>query len=162
MDKVKAAIFSSLGDFIQGARVLDLFAGSGGLGIEALSRGCASATFVDEDARAVDAVKSNLGKARLEGVVVRADVFGFLAKQAELPPYDLVFADPPYARLAAARDYAAELLHDSSLPGCVTDEGLFVLERIWRKEPAAHVNWHVTKSKKYGETEVIFLRRNAR
>ncbi len=68
MDRVKAAIFSSLGARVPGARVLDLFAGGGGLGIEALSRGCAEATFVDNDARAVEAIRANLQKTRLAGV----------------------------------------------------------------------------------------------
>ena len=67
MDVVKGAIFSSLGDFIVGARVLDLFAGSGALGIEALSRGAASATFVENDRRAVAAIERNLEKTKLTG-----------------------------------------------------------------------------------------------
>lgn len=156
MDKVKAAIFSSLGDFIQGARVLDLFAGSGGLGIEALSRGCAMATFVDDDARAVETVKTNLIHAKLEGLVVRADVFSFLARQGR--EFDLVMADPPYARIAGSRDYAAELMSDAFLPRCIREGGMFILERLWKKEPPGAAAWDVVKSRKYGETEVLFLR----
>src|SRR5438094_6306407 len=78
MDRVKAAIFSSLGEMVPGARVLDLFAGSGALGIEALSRGSASAVFVESDRRAVEAIQNNLARTRLDGVVRRSDVFDFL------------------------------------------------------------------------------------
>src|SRR5205085_2180739 len=69
MDRVKAAIFSMLGEAVKGARVLDLFAGTGSLGIEALSRGSASATFIENDARAVAAIEKNLQRTRLRGTV---------------------------------------------------------------------------------------------
>src|SRR5437764_10358265 len=102
MDRVKAAIFSSLGGKVIGARVLDLFAGSGGLGIEALSRGAASAMFVDRDRQATDAIGRNLKKVKLEARPQQQDVFEFLKRQsgpdrvASLGQFDLVFADPPY------------------------------------------------------------------
>src|SRR6201993_1046499 len=82
MDRVKAAIFSSLGEAIIGARVLDLFAGSGALGIEALSRGAASATFVENDRRCAEAIETNLAKTNLEGRVRRQDVFDFLSRRS--------------------------------------------------------------------------------
>src|SRR5881397_2420645 len=78
MDRVKAAIFSSLGDAIFGARVLDLFAGSGALGIEALSRGASSVVFVEEDRQAAEVIEKNLGKTKLKGRVRQHDVFDFL------------------------------------------------------------------------------------
>src|SRR3954468_449196 len=78
MDRVKAAIFSSLGDEIIGARVLDLFAGTGALGIEALSRGAASALFVENDSSAVEAIERNLAKTKLTGRVRKLNVFAFL------------------------------------------------------------------------------------
>ncbi len=78
MDRVKAAIFSSLGEQIIGARVLDLFAGTGGLGIEALSRGAASALFVEENAAAVATIERNLNRTKLEGRVRKQEVFAFL------------------------------------------------------------------------------------
>src|ERR1700758_2216865 len=77
MDRVKAAIFSSLGDSIIGARVLDLFAGSGALGIEALSRGATAAVFVDQDRTSISAIEKNLGRAKLQGRLYRQDVFDF-------------------------------------------------------------------------------------
>src|SRR3954464_7023057 len=78
MDRVKAAIFSSLGEAVIGARVLDLFAGTGALGIEALSRGAASARFVDHDRAAVTAIERNLAKTNFAGRVVQRAVFNFL------------------------------------------------------------------------------------
>src|SRR5262252_8787456 len=78
MDRVKAAIFSSLGDAIIGARVLDLFAGSGALGIEALSRGAASVIFVEDDHQSADTIEKNLAKTKLKGRVRDQDVFAFL------------------------------------------------------------------------------------
>src|ERR1700694_5980881 len=78
MDRVKAAIFSSLADQVIGAPVLDLFAGSGGLGIEALSRGAASVLFVEEDRQSIAAIEKNLAKTKLNGRVRQQDVFEFL------------------------------------------------------------------------------------
>ena len=80
MDRVKAAIFSSLGDAIVGANILDLFAGSGALGIEALSRGAAAVVFVDEDRQSIAAIEKNLAKTNLKGRVRQEDVVAFLRR----------------------------------------------------------------------------------
>ena len=80
MDMVRGAIFSALGDLVIGARVLDLFAGSGAYGIEALSRGAAEAVFVDNQFRSIEAIRLNLARAKLDGKVVRDDAFRFLQK----------------------------------------------------------------------------------
>jgi 16S rRNA (guanine966-N2)-methyltransferase len=99
-DRVRESLFSILGD-VEGARVLDLFAGSGALGIEALSRGAASATFVDSSPAAVRAVRDNLAALEQPADVRRADARAFLrtARKAGRE-YDLVFLDPPYRRAA--------------------------------------------------------------
>src|SRR5436853_6430198 len=78
MDRVKAAIFSSLGELVIGARILDLFAGTGALGIEALSRGAASAVFVEGDRHSIETIETNLRKANLTGSVRQRDVVSFL------------------------------------------------------------------------------------
>jgi 16S rRNA (guanine966-N2)-methyltransferase len=96
-DRVREAVFSSLGsmDAVRGASVVDLFCGSGALGIEALSRGAASATFVDDDAAAIAAVRANLASTGLDGgEVVRADAVRWLDGGAA---FDLALVDPPYS-----------------------------------------------------------------
>src|SRR5215208_3362241 len=87
MDRVKAAIFSSLGEEIIGARVLDLFAGTGSLGIEALSRGAASVLFVEENTGAVAAIERNLARTKFAGRVRKQDVFAFLRAAQVAEPF---------------------------------------------------------------------------
>src|SRR5256714_11107929 len=98
MDRVKAAIFSSLGERVIGARVLDLFAGAGGLGIEALSRGAAAAMFVESERNAVAAIERNLAKTRPSGRVRHRDLFDFLRHAGAAERYEIIFADPPYEK----------------------------------------------------------------
>jgi 16S rRNA (guanine966-N2)-methyltransferase len=101
-DRVREALFSILGESVQAATVLDLFAGSGALGIEALSRGAASAAFVDEAQSAVSVIADNLEALGLEGEVIRMPALRALAcTPVTARQYDLVFIDPPY-RLASA------------------------------------------------------------
>ena len=92
-DRVREALFSMLGD-VSGARVLDLYAGSGALGIEALSRGAESAVFVERDERALAALRRNLDAVQADAEVRRQDALRFLARSEGT--YDLVFCDPPY------------------------------------------------------------------
>jgi len=94
-DKVKEAIFNIVQFDIEGRRVLDLFAGTGQLGIEALSRGAASCVFVDQSRQAAALVRDNLAHTRLEGQVVQADALDFLRQTRD--KFDLIFLDPPYA-----------------------------------------------------------------
>jgi len=157
MDRVKAAIFSSLGEKVLGARVLDLFAGSGSLGIEALSRGSASAVFVEKNAQAVDSIKRNFAKTSLQGAVHQADVFSFLDRATTPAVYDIIFADPPYAKQPGDRDFGTELLLLESLQRALADDGLFVLEKMPGAPFPEKMNWECVRLKKYGATEVAFL-----
>src|SRR5690242_6899498 len=124
MDRVKAAIFSSLSDKIIGARVLDMFAGSGGLGIEALSRGAASVLFVDDDRQAIGAIERNLKKTKLDAKTRRQDVFEFLNKSESLDPFDLIFADPPYEQMQSAEFFTDKLLNNESLARVMAPGGI--------------------------------------
>jgi 16S rRNA (guanine966-N2)-methyltransferase len=113
-DRVREALFSILGD-VDGARVLDLYAGSGALGIEALSRGAESAVFVERDAKAVAAIERNLAAVGVDARIARQPAERFLG--TDEGPYDLVFCDPPYdfaSRLAGA---LAERLPEITAPG---------------------------------------------
>jgi 16S rRNA (guanine966-N2)-methyltransferase len=124
-DRVREALFSMLGD-VSGLRVLDLFAGSGALGIEALSRGAASVTFVESDARAAAVIRQNLDALGAEGEVKRRDAMVFLA--AQRGTFDLVLADPPYD---SAPLLAASLAE--RLPGVLSENARIVTESDKRK-----------------------------
>ena len=154
MDRVREAIFSTLGDLVLGARVLDLFAGSGSFGIEALSRGATEAVFIDNHPKSVDAIRFNLEKTRLEGTVIREDVFKYLPRVDQ--PFRLIFADPPYVKHAGDRNYALEILESKLLSRAIDPEGILILERAPARKDAVSGIWEITRSKKYGKTEVIF------
>ena len=154
MDLVRGAIFSALGDLVIGARVLDLFAGSGAYGIEALSRGAAQAVFVDNHRKSIEAIRLNLRRAKLDGKVIREDVFRFLEKCDA--PFQIVFADPPYAKRAEDRNFAEELLNCAALVAALEPSGVFVLERSPVKAETVSGFWEITRQKKYGATEVLF------
>jgi 16S rRNA (guanine966-N2)-methyltransferase len=114
---VREALFSILGP-VDGLCVLDLFAGSGALAIEALSRGAACATFVDSSAAAVAAVRRNLAALELDAEVRRADALAFLRNaRAQGRVYDLVFLDPPYRRASSLGAQLAEALEPVLSPG---------------------------------------------
>jgi 16S rRNA (guanine966-N2)-methyltransferase len=158
MDRVKAAIFSSLGEEIIGARVLDLFAGTGGLGIEALSRGAASALFVEDNSAAIAAIERNLARTRLDGRVRRQDVFGFL-RSPQRESFNIIFADPPYEKTKSGGEFTTLLLEDPQLAQMLELSGTFVLEKRPTEQPPQMQLWNVTRARAYGATEVLFLQR---
>lgn len=150
-DRVREAMFNALGSLgaVDGAVVADLFAGSGALGIEALSRGAASAHFVESDRRAVAVIEENLATLGLDdrGVVLRRPVEGALD---DLPaPLDLVLADPPYA----FEGWAALL---GAVAPRLADDGLVVIEsgRAIDLPPG----WERVRERTYGGTVVLFAR----
>ncbi len=146
-DRVREALFSSLESLsaLQGAAVADLFAGTGALGIEALSRGAASATFVDADATAVRTIKANLAATGLRGTVVQGDVLRFVEDGGVT--FDVAFVDPPYAFTAWP-----ELL--DRLPAT-----LVALES--GSELDLGPRWETLRSRRYGGTVVTLARRAA-
>ncbi len=160
MDLVKGAIFSSLGDAVISARVLDLFAGSGALGIEALSRGAASVTFVESNRLAIQAIEKNLAKTKLAGPaasVQSADVFRYLDCLSAPDSFDIIIADPPYAKAPGERDFAPELLGSATLRAALTAGGIFVLEHLPGDTLALGAHWDCTRDRRYGATAVAFL-----
>lgn len=149
-DRVREAVFNALGsrDAVVGATVLDLFAGSGALGIEALSRGAAHATFVDSSPRALEAVRTNLDHCGLadRASVVRADAVEHVRRGGI--DADLVFLDPPYAF-----DGWQELL--DALPACTA-----VVESDREVEPPE--GWRVLRSRRYGGSVVLIIEKSDR
>lgn len=149
-DRVKEALFSILADRVLEARVLDLFAGSGALGIEALSRGAARATFVDEDAGAIVTLRANLPAAE-RAVVVRRSATAHLRDTGE--QYDLVFLDPPY-RLAPR--LGPEL--SGLVAGVIAPDGLAVSESD-RRQPLELPDLSLQDERRYGDTLLRFHER---
>jgi 16S rRNA (guanine966-N2)-methyltransferase len=150
-DRVREAVFNALGSLgaVDGAVVLDLFAGSGALGIEALSRGATSAHFVESDRRAAAVIEENLATLGLDdrGVVLRRAVD--VALDDVPAPVDLVLADPPYAF-----DAWAQLLAD--LAPRLADDGLVVVESD--RSVALPPGWEKVRERTYGGTVVLFAR----
>lgn len=161
MDRVKAAIFSSLGEEVIGARVLDLFAGTGALGIEALSRGAAEALFVDHDSAAIAVIERNLARTKMEGRVRKQDVFAFLRSVQTREPFKIIFADPPYEKAKSGGAYTSLLLGDPRLAATLEPAGTFVLEKRPSEQMPSIPLWNVTRARAYGATEVLFLQRSA-
>ncbi len=156
-DRVREAVFSVLAGKLAGARVLDLFAGSGSLGLEALSRGATSATFVESNGSACTIIGENLRKTRLTGAnIQRRDVFSFLST-APGGRYDLVFADPPYAQDESTHALLASLLSLPVLARLLAPEGIFVLESAARATLPDTPSWEVVREKTYGHTRVSYL-----
>jgi 16S rRNA (guanine(966)-N(2))-methyltransferase RsmD len=148
-DRVREALFSILGEAVVGARVLDLFAGSGALGIEALSRGAGEAVFVESDARAVAAVRANLAAIGAEADVHRRDAFAWLAGAERT--FDLVFADPPYSSAGLTAGRLAELL-----PPLLTDSSLTVTESD-KRDPLI-LAMPLVNERTYGDTRIAIHR----
>jgi len=161
MDRVKAAIFSSLGEAVIGARVLDLFAGSGALGIEALSRGAASAIFVEDERQSTQAIEKNLAKTNLKARVRQQDVFDFLRQRSNPEKFEIIFADPPSEKFQHGKSYTEKLLNNEDLPQLLESDGIFVLEKWPGEDLPESEFWRVVRQKAYGATEVLFLTRSA-
>ena len=152
-DRVREAVFSIVGP-VEGAAALDLFAGSGALGLEALSRGAASCVFVERDRDAARVIQANLEKLRLTGAtVVARDVASALRDdRARGRRYDLVLADPPYD------DWEAHARRSpSSFPGVLADDALVVVETADRVEPELPLDLVTTR--RYGSARITVFSR---
>ena len=143
-DRVRENVFNILGP-VDGANVLDLYAGSGAMGLEALSRGAARAVFVESDGDAVRAIERNLDKLRLQATVLQRDALAVLA--TERTKYDLVLVDPPYDMYSDLQPQLARYL-----PTVLTDDGMLVVETDARI--AAELPLEERTSRKYGQTRV--------
>ena len=154
-DRVREAVFDLLGPGAIEGCALDLFAGTGALGIEAASRGAARVVLVDRDPRALAACRKNIAAVPERSAdvrVIRADAFGFLRRGHPDLPADLVFLDPPYAF-----DRWPELLDALLGCGAVREGGMVVRERATRSEAASSPAWRIVRAARYGDTSVDLL-----
>ena len=150
-DRVKETLFAILGDRVPDSRVLDLYAGSGAVGIEALSRGAAHATFVERARGALTALRTNLERTGLAdaAAVEASDVERFLETTAN-GPWDLVVLDPPYA----ARDTVAPL---RAVAAHLAPGATVVLKHHWRSDVPAVEGLTTTRQRRFGETMLTFM-----
>ena len=150
-DRVRENVFNLVSAWVEDAVVLDLFAGSGAMGIEALSRGAERAVFVESDAQACRAIEHNLDKLRLTGAeVVCRRRHAILA--ADTRTYDLVFCDPPYDEYAALEPTLARYV-----PRLLADDGLLVLETAAKTEPRLPLEQRT--SRRYGAARITLFQR---
>jgi 16S rRNA (guanine966-N2)-methyltransferase len=143
-DRVRENVFNILGP-VDGASVLDLYAGSGAMGLEALSRGAERAVFVERDPDAARVIERNLDKLRLRGTVLRRDAVSVLA--SETRKYDLVLVDPPYDMYLEIQPQLARYV-----PGVLTEDGVVVVETGARIEPELPLP--LRTSRKYGAARI--------
>lgn len=150
-DRVKETLFAILGDRVPDARVLDLYAGSGAIGIEALSRGAVSADFVERGRSALDAIRDNLASTRTaDGARVHSsDVDAYLGSTTD-GPFDLVVLDPPYEVRAIVAPLQAVVPH-------LAPRAVVVVKHFWRTEMPVVDRLAAIRQRRFGETMLTFL-----
>ena len=152
MDKVREAVFSALGERVYDARVLDLFAGSGSYGLEALSRGAKEVTFVDSSIEAIKVIKQNCEKLHEENVeILNSDVLGYLNQNSQ--EFDIIFADPPY-KLDIYEEMVKTLIERHIL----ASNGIIVLESE-RELNIVESSFSKVRFYKYGLAKIYILRK---
>jgi 16S rRNA (guanine966-N2)-methyltransferase len=160
-DRVKQTLFAILEPDLPGARVLDLFAGSGAGGIEALSRGASGAVFVERDAAAVRVIDRNLSQARLLelATVRRAEAIVYLRERAAADgPFDVVIVDPPYADTETMGRTIGLL--EAQAAALLTERAWVVVKHFWRTPPPPVSGLLASvRSRRFGETTLSFYRR---
>ncbi len=154
-DRAKEALFSSLGAAVTDAHVLDLYAGSGSLGLEALSRGAASCRFVERNRVALAALRANIDAVGLGGEVIPTEVGRFLgdARHGSGPPADLTFVDPPYDLALASVTSVLEELE----PRLSEDATVIVHRRFGETPPDRIDSLLLGDRRRYGDTELWFF-----
>lgn len=151
MDRVREAVFSSLGGAVVDARVLDLYAGSGTLGLEALSRGARSVVFVESADAALRALRDNVELVGLGGSIVASDVDAFLGAATDV--FDLAFVDPPYEVPLPSVEHLLGLLADRLAGGAA----VVLHRRAGSGDPSPPPGMSITGRRRYGTAEIIRL-----
>ncbi|MEX1124083.1 MAG: 16S rRNA (guanine(966)-N(2))-methyltransferase RsmD [Acidimicrobiia bacterium] len=148
-DRVREAVFSIVGSWVEAANVLDLYAGSGSFGLEALSRGARAATFVENGPKALIALRRNIEVVGLGGTVVSSTVSDYLNRSAGR--YDLVFMDPPWTQPTEIMGVELGRLDSLLAPGAE----VIVSRRHTDEEPPIPVTWGVATDRRYGDTRIF-------
>lgn len=156
-ERVKEAVFSMLQFDIEGRRVLDLFAGSGQMGLEALSRGAANAVLIDANPQAVQIIKGNAQKTKLFSAcrILCTDALTYLKNCAGKESFDLIFLDPPYAQ-----KLIPSLLQKIAQAGILAPNGKILCESEQEEPPTAPTSLHLQKHTRYGRVFIsVFTNR---
>ena len=161
-DRVRESVFNVLehGNFLtrplQGARVLDLFAGSGALGLEAVSRGAAFATFVDSSASSRVALRKNIEALQLMGhtKIYKRDATALAELPGHIKPFHLVFLDPPYGK-----DLGPAALASAAQDGWLSHDAQAVFELSAKEKLAEIQGWSIEDRRRYGDSQIVFLSR---
>jgi len=156
-DRVREALFNILMHDIAGARFLDLFAGSGAVGLEALSHGASSVTFVEQNARHISFIRSNAAMLKVAPEIVAADAYLYLSAFSGAP-FDIAYADPPYA-LGEERGFA-EMLKTLADRNVIRPGGLFIAEMASRQAVADMPGWDLCRDREYGKTRLLIWKRH--
>ncbi len=163
-DRVRLALFSMLAGRIPGAQVLDLYAGSGALGLEAWSRGAASVTWVERDPRMFRILEGNVadlcGETGGAARYVRAEALAFLRGVSD-SSYDVILADPPYTRQAGVDPILENVLQVLDLAPILAPGGLLVFEDAASGPPFSRAGWSALRSRVYGDTRLLVLARSS-
>ncbi len=168
-DLVRQAIFNSLGERVVGARVLELFAGTGALSLECLSRGALAAVCIEKSSKHADFIRKNMETTGFASSVISIRVQdAFLAIHqlaSEIRPFDLILADPPYGEKNVGRrstSFAQKLLDEPALGGLLVEGGLFALGHTKRDTLTIPPDWEERKQLKHGDTVMRFFRRSSK
>jgi 16S rRNA (guanine966-N2)-methyltransferase len=157
MDAVREAIFSSLGNTCEGLKVLDLFAGSGALGMEAWSRGAEAVTFVEQSSNVWRNLQQNIQSLECDELgkttCIKGDAVKWLGRAGE--QFDLILADPPYDLPDAMENTLAGIVEHSVLKA----DGILVYEMRSKGDPSISNDWKIIRDKRYGKTRVLILKR---
>lgn len=165
-DRVREALFSSLQTLIPNSRFLDLFAGSGAVGLEALSRGAAAVCWVDKNSAVFKILRANIDLVCGQDAktsqfrYIKTDVFRYISKQVSIPEFDIIFADPPYEKTGGKMTIPSpsELLTAVLKSGLLAENGIMILEQGSNEQPPDADGWALIREKRYGGSQLRFYR----
>lgn len=154
LDRVKESVFNIIGEGVKEQPFLDMFAGTGSMGIEALSRGAPSGVFVEKDSLIADVLNGNLSKCNFSGKVYTDDIFSAMETIASVfsERNFLVYADPPFDG-----DFFDKVLESSALQKLVSKGGKLIIEHPFKKGPACKEFWNRVRMEKYGSIGISFF-----